>query len=91
MFRAILVIQSSRGSFFKRRNSESQSYEQNNCHVDGLRGDLPSGFSVQLVGWCGKQLHLPYGRALMGSTSVVLKWLLVRNQLLLNFNIFAFS
>lgn len=47
MFRAVLVIQSSRGGIFK-RSAESQSYEQSNCHVDGLRGDLPSDFSVQL-------------------------------------------
>lgn len=67
MFRAVLVTQSSRGGFFK-RSTESQSYEQNSCHVDGLKGDLPSGFSIhaeQLVGWSGKQLLLPSGRALV--------------------------
>lgn len=79
MFKAVRVIQSSRGGFFKRRSTEPQSYEQNNGHVDGLRGDLPSDFSVQLVGWSEKQLLLPDGRALVGSTSVIFKWLLVGN------------
>lgn len=58
MFRAELVIQSSRGGCPKGRSTKSQSYEQSNCHVDGLKGDLPSGCPVhaeQLVGWSGKQ------------------------------------
>lgn len=39
-------------------STKSQSYQQSNCHVDDLKGDLPGGCPVcaeQLVGWSGKQ------------------------------------
>lgn len=57
MFRAELVIPSSRGDFPKGKSTKSQSYGQSKCHIGGLKGDFPSDCPVrveQLVGGYGK-------------------------------------
>lgn len=84
MFRAGVVIRSSRGGSPKGRSTKSQSYEQSSC-VDGLRGDLPSGhLAEQLVGWSGKQsVALTQLESISGKYKCVLKWLLVGKHNLL--------